>query len=605
MSDGAEFTVRLVNQVMAPSKAIQKQMRDIRGAFGDTKRVLEAPSPKRGAVSDWQKMVSKARLSQMKDFSKSHAAAMKVPAPTPSGGGGLLDTVAGVAGGNFVVDAVKAVAGATLGAITGVARLGEQFVETGLRAGAFAESSTKAIGYLTDNALHAGTVFDSVRHLAQELGLGVEDTVHSFQRLLAAQFTVGESKELIKMGADLRAINASAEEVQGVLLAITQIKSKGRLQAQEMLQLQERGLSAELVYAALGKTLGKTRAEVMKLQTAGKIGGDVAIEAIKSAIVFKTHEDKLGDVGKNRADTQLQGMLDKLMAGIENFWIDVGTKMTPGATRVANLIAGTIGRLADDPKVAGLGAFMLAKFEKFTNWLQAKWPQIEATVVGGLYLVADSIKFVTQLLESSKPTWMAIGALMAGMAGIAAVLAASILVIGVVAAAAAGAVMAVGFAIGFGLAFITDNVIKWYRAGKALIDALIDGILAGLGPLGNALSGVAAIVSVISSVVHLAAPVEWPDGPKQTDRVFKPIAIAPDPEAAGLPAANNISGANAALSAGSGSNKTEAGNEAGGNRVHIGNLNIPVTANPGDDPTEFGAKVGAAVRAEVSKILKG
>jgi len=607
MSEGVEFVVRLVNQATGPAGQIKKSVQDVTKAVTDAKRQLEAPTPRRSPLSDWEKMVSRAKLSQRADFARSLKPSVpKVPKEDKSG---FLATLGGVVSGNAITGALHAVADAAVSAVAEVVKLGVAFVETALHAAAFSESSVMAIGYLTDNAAHAGTVFNDVRKLAQNLGLEVESTVEGFQKLLAAQFTVGQAKGLVKMSADMRAIGASAEEVKRIIYAMTEIKSIGTLQKRQERMLQMAGISGELIDKALMARTGiKTKGGIDLARKKNLIDADTAIEAIKDAVMHKTHEGNLGEVAANRAKSTLTGMLDSLKAGVENFWIDVGEKMQPGATRIAKLISGTLGKLADDPKITGLGDFMLAKWEKFSNFLQANWPQIESVLVGGLHAVADSITFVAGVVENSQGTLKVFGALLLGAAGIAAVLAIALIAIASVAALAAAGVMLVGAAIGFGLAFVTDTAVKWYNAGKGLIDALIKGILAGLGPLGNAISGVAAVLALVTP----SAPKPLPPptnpvaalGPVGT--AAKPLQLQADPEVllSNL-ATGNINGVNIDNVFRKVPDKTEAGKPAATHSVNVGEIILHVTSAAGDDPNAMGAKIGAQIRAELQKMLKG
>jgi hypothetical protein len=609
MSEGVEFVVRLVNQATGPAGQIKKSVQDVTKAVTDAKRSLEAPAPRRSPLSDWDKMVSRAKLSQRADFARSLKPA--APPKVAEDKNGFLATLGGVVSGNMITGALRAIGDAAIGAVVEVTKLGVAFVETALHAAAFSESSVKAIGYLTDNASHAGTVFNDVRKLAQSLGLEVESTVEGFQKLLAAQFTVGQAKGLVKMSADMRAIGASAEEVKRIIYAMTEIKSMGTLQKRQERMLQMAGISGELIDKALMARTGiKTKGGIDLARKKNLIDADTAIEAIKDAVMHKTHEGSLGEVAANRAKSTLTGMLDTLKAGVENFWIDVGEKMQPGATRVAALISGTLGKLANDPKISGLGDFMLAKWEKFTNFLQANWPQIESVLIAGLYAVADSITFVAGVLENSQGALNVFGALLLGAAGIAAALAVSLVAIAGVAALAAAGVMLVGAAIGYGLAFVTDTAIKWYNAGKALIDGLIRGILAGMGPLGSAVSAVVAMVSMVAPasakpavpganpVAALTAPIKG--------TAEKPLQLAPDPEVLlSSLATGNINGVNIDNVFKKVPDKTEAGKPAASHSVNVGEMILNVTSAAGDDPNATGAKIGAAVRAELQKFLKG
>lgn len=176
----------------------------------------------------------------------------------------------------------------------------------------WAERTELAFTRLTGGAAQGRQALATATKTAKELGLDLHETTDSFRKLLAAQFSLGQSNELVKMTADLRSIGIEGAEASRVILAITQIKAKGKLQAQEMLQLAEAGISLQLVYEALGRTTGKTRTELQKLQEAGKISADVGLAAIQDAVKHKLHESSFGEAGKAFANTTLQGMAGRL-----------------------------------------------------------------------------------------------------------------------------------------------------------------------------------------------------------------------------------------------------------------------------------------------------
>lgn len=597
------FTVRLVNQVTAPARAIQASMKGVSKAVGDAKRAVEAPASKRGALSDWDKMAAKAKLSQASDFAKQNARLIRVQKQTEAhkkamgarmdqyhADHGVSSVVAGAAD-SLGPMALAAVTAAAVAAAAAVGYLGYKFIETALEAGRFAESATQSIGYLTDNALHAGTVFDDVRHLAQKLGLDVENTVEGFQKLLAAQFTVGQAKGLIKMGADMRAIGASAEEVQRIIYAMSEIKSIGTLQKRQERMLQMAGISGQLIDQALMKRTGiKNKAGLDKARKSGAIDADTAILAIQDAVMSKTHEKALGDVGAARASSTINGLLDSAKAGVENFWIDTGQKMMPGATRIVALIAGTVGKLANDPKIAGLGEFLLAKWEKFTNWVVAIWPTVEATIIGGFHLIADVIEWVGNALTLSETKWDAIkGVLMlVGAAFAFAELAAFLLFLPLL--LLIGIVGLVIFELGRLTTWVVDQAKKWYEGGRTMVQNLILGILSMMGPLGAAMSMIATI-AIPAAPAHGAAP---PAAVPIPGMQAPPTVLQPD--------FSTSSTLSALAGTGSGS-KTEGGTPTTGNPVHIGELSVHVKSDS-QDPQALAAQLGPAVRAELRKVLK-
>lgn len=407
-SDSASFTVRLINQVTAPARQIQAATAQVEGAMRSLKKSMDLPTPKRSPLSDWDKMLSKAKLSQAKDFAAQHKKMLdeqNKASKEPGMLGKLWDQLGPAALSGGVAGAVAAgmteVIGLAKSAVSAIVDVGAAFFHASLEAAAFADRSTLAIGYLTDRVDLAGGIFDSVRHSSQELGLNVEETMGSFQKLLAAQFTIGQSKALVKMGADMQAIGASGEEVQRILYAMTEIKSIGSLQKRQERMLQMAGISGKLIDEALMKAGGfKDQKGVDTARKKNKISADVAMQAIIEAVKHKTHEAQLGDVGRHFADSTLTGMQQQLAAGAENLFVDIGQRILPGVTQIAQLIKGTIGKLADDPQIHDFANRMLIEFQRFAGWTVENWPQIEAIVIGTTHAIADTITFVAQSLDA-------------------------------------------------------------------------------------------------------------------------------------------------------------------------------------------------------------
>jgi len=578
MADGSssvDFTVRLLNQVTAPARQIQTAMAGVDKSFKATRKTLEAPPPKRGGLSDWDKMVSKARLSQTKDFAASHKKltdAMAKPQDTSGGFGAIAGELGLFA---LAEGAVRSVYGAVWESVKAVGRLGLSFLEASESAAEFGQRSVLAIGFLTNDTANAAAAFDNTRHLAQSLGLDVEATEHSFQRLLAAQFSIGKSTELIKMGADLQAIGASADEVSGALLAITQIKSKGKLQAQEMLQLQERGISSELVYNALQKSLGKNKGQVQKMQQAGKITGDVAIEAIIDAIKHKTHESNLGEAGKAFADSTITGMRNQFAAGVSNFFLDVGKELEPGMVQLTQLVKGTIVKLAENQELRDVGSALLERWGQFINFMTRNWPRIEGMLVVGLHAVVGAAGLLIKAGDWVVEHWDGVSTALQGLTVVA--LGAGIAistVVGLIAAPFVLAGAAITGVIGLikgAIDFITEAVPLWYNMGKILVGNLVMGMLAMI-------PGVQATAGLIAQIPGL--------------------------ELRGGAAVAGATAASSSAALGGVTAVTEASRTTSGRAVVInGGVNATVQHVEGESPESLGGRIVATVHSEIIKVL--
>ena len=308
------------------------------------------------------------------------------------GGLGALAAGGAIAIGVIAVgQGVLAIKDAAIAAATGVATLAANFAAASVDAYRFSQSSQFAIKNLTHGTSDAGAEFNDVRKMAEDLGLGVRDTVTSFKELLGAQFEIGRAKELLKMSADLRSVGADAMQVQGAIRAITQIKGQGRLMGQELLQLANAGISVEQIRKEIQKLKGLgSLEEVIDLQAAGKIDSETAIQGILNAVKKETNSKEAGDAGRNFADATLDGMLGRLNAGLENLFVDAGAKLGPIAQQMMGKVVQAFDVLRNHEGLQTLGVMVVDRLQRVADWVERNWPTIESMLVKGLDAVTDA-----------------------------------------------------------------------------------------------------------------------------------------------------------------------------------------------------------------------
>jgi tape measure domain-containing protein len=213
-----------------------------------------------------------------------------------------------------------------------------------LESAAFSDRMGLAFDQLTHG--HGAETLEHTRRAAEMLGLDVHDTTKAYKNFLALQFKPAAADKLLAIGADMQALGSSAEEVQGIFIALGQIKAKGRVQAQELLQLSERGVSQQLIQEEGAQVLGlvdekevarlkalgkegegaleelfkKGRQEVMKMQEAGKFGADDFFIAFERAINRKLGQSELGESGKKFANETIAGMINVAKAKATNIF---------------------------------------------------------------------------------------------------------------------------------------------------------------------------------------------------------------------------------------------------------------------------------------------
>jgi tape measure domain-containing protein len=185
-------------------------------------------------------------------------------------------------------------------------------------------------------------------------------------------------KTLTSVGDAVSAVGGGQDELQGVSMAIFQMASKGKISAEEMNQLAERGIPA---WQMMADSMGKTVPELMKMSEQGKLfAKDVLPELV----------DGMGKKFGGAMDKQSQtfnGMMSTLKDNLKM----ISAELTKGAfERLKVVLEGVMPVL--DKFLSGL------KADGLKGGLEAIFPP---SVVSTITQVSDSIKFVTEGLKAT------------------------------------------------------------------------------------------------------------------------------------------------------------------------------------------------------------
>ncbi|UXE03903.1 tape measure protein [Mycobacterium phage Phalconet] len=195
----------------------------------------------------------------------------------------------------------------------------------------------------------------------------------------ATQFLAGGVKQGRPLQAALTAIadaaGASGQKFGDLAVIFNQVFNKGKLQAEEMLQLNERGIN---VQAALQKEFGLTSTEIQKMSKDGTISFGMLVQAI---------EGQFGGMSKKLADT-VDGALSNMNAAVGRvganfisalFGDPLDTTEGPGA------LAKSINNVTD--KLNDLNAWIVAHkddikrtFEEAAETAQDLWDALSSVV---------------------------------------------------------------------------------------------------------------------------------------------------------------------------------------------------------------------------------
>jgi tape measure domain-containing protein len=461
------------------------------------------------------------------NFGRGALVAGKKVAPFAVGGAGLYglakvaSTVAVPALGATAIGiagVTAAAAAATIGVGLLAAKLGSLAFEKVAGFATFAQDSRFAMANLAKHGADANKMFDHASKLAAEYGLNVKSTTKQWSKFLALQFAPREADKMIKMGADLQALGTTAEQVDGVFMALGQIRGKGKLQAEEMLQLAERGISTALVYEEIGKLLGKTDAEVRSLQQKGGIDATTGLLAIERAINRKLGQTELGDSGKRFADQTVTGMVNQIKARADLVGIALGDRLLPSLSRVAGGVLMRLQAFFESDRGEKLINRLGDAFDRLGDIAVKALPLVEALMgglldrgseaLGGLNTTLDSLSGVNA--EKAAQTFRVIGKGLADIAifggKVIAVTGAIVGALGALEASIGGALPSLisalpslisnPFALAeAGISRIVELGPRIYEAGKDLVRGLARGIKDG------AIHAVDAVADVGNKVV--------------------------------------------------------------------------------------------------------
>lgn len=177
-----------------------------------------------------------------------------------------------------------------------------------LRPAIFKESTVGALSVMLGDTERAAQMYASAVQKAAATPFETEGVVRAYKQLLAAQFKQDQVPIVFDIVGDAASMaEEPLQAMEAVNRGLSQMKSKGRMSAEEMQQIAEAvPLSTLRVYEELGKIYGVTADEARKLQETGKITGDVGVFAILKVL------DELYGGNMEQASKKIAGLWSTL-----------------------------------------------------------------------------------------------------------------------------------------------------------------------------------------------------------------------------------------------------------------------------------------------------
>jgi len=195
------------------------------------------------------------------------------------------------------------------------------------------ETQSRSLQVLTGNLESAKNIIGELQEFAAVTPFTGSELIETAKRLKAFGVETESLVDTVKRLGDVS--GATGSDLGGIATAFGQIVAKGRLQGEELLQLQERGVALADV---LKKEYELTGVEFSKALEQGRFSAEVVQFAL----------EELTDVGGKYANgaisqsTTLAGKFSTLQDNIERIGRAIGTALTPalkGALDVLNTLA--------------------------------------------------------------------------------------------------------------------------------------------------------------------------------------------------------------------------------------------------------------------------
>jgi tape measure domain-containing protein len=213
-------------------------------------------------------------------------------------------------GASFLRDSLTVTAGDILtGGISKVSGLTKDLVIRGVEYNNLLERSNISFEVLLGSQEKAKQHMKDLAAFAEKAGsFQLTDVIRGSQRLQAMGFDARNVVSVLTDVSDAASAMGGGQEIlDGIVTALGQMKGNGRLAAEEMNQLTERGIPA---WRMLSELTGKTQSELRKLSEQGKLNGGVAVEGFLRK--FREYYGGLGDKLSDTFDGRMSNFNDRL-----------------------------------------------------------------------------------------------------------------------------------------------------------------------------------------------------------------------------------------------------------------------------------------------------
>jgi hypothetical protein len=523
-----------------------------------------------------------------------------------------------------------AAAGAIVGGAGALAIAGANWAGDAI---AFKDQSFAAMTAFLGSEDAAQGIMDRTLGIASDLRIVGKDALEGVNQLLGAGIESEKAMKLFQASLDLKALKGADPKALATILG--QIKAKGKLQTEELLQLAESGgLGVDKVQQALGGLMGidvTTKAGMDKLTKAlegGAVNSTVALDAVMIAIQKMTGKglgefargarNSIGSLKEGFASLPELLVMNANTSGLQPL-LDFAGKLldTLNPTTVqGKRLVGMVSQLATEIGGAGFAKMDVGKLvEDFVSFTGSVIKLSKAFLDGGFGTFIDAMKPIGEIFSSAAPgateqrmrmLGQALGALAAGFFYVGLAIGAVAVGFYVIGKAVVDFVGWIGKSIADLVIGFTNIVASFTAFGTNIVNAILGGITAAWGGLKtkwNALIG--ELPAAVSSKLEIKSPSRVMErlGINTIEGFTKGVEndnAGPAGAVAAVVSGPSLAAPQAAASAPAAS----APSGGGGFKIEI---NVNVVASPGMSQGEadaIGQRVGEAAAAQLAGVLE-
>lgn len=241
----------------------------------------------------------------------------------------------------------------------------------------------------------AGTrLLDEIREFARVSPFVTEELVNYSQQLLG----VGQSAESIvplleRTGDLIASVGGDTQNISRVLFTLTQIRSIGRLVGQDAIQLQSALIP---ITKLLAEFLGKTTAEIKKMQEQGAISADTVFAAISAA--GEKVEGAMANATRNISGAR--SVLDDTVKGLKQNSELLNTVNDDIVKGILDFTTAISENERFTQTIASLDASLLSLYESLKPLFEAFSGTSANLALTGLEVLASSLEILSSALEA-------------------------------------------------------------------------------------------------------------------------------------------------------------------------------------------------------------